>query len=82
LDEATSALDSQSQAIVQEAIGRVLENRTALVISHRLSTIRGADTIYVLSEGRVVEEGTFDQLMADGGEFYRLYQSEALAESA
>lgn len=82
LDEATSALDSQTQASVQEAMNHALENRTALVISHRLSTIRNADRIYVLENGRIVEWGTFDDLMSRQGLFRKLYQAEALAETA
>lgn len=80
-DEATSALDSQTQALVQEAVQHVLEDRTSLVISHRLSTVRAADRIYVLDQGQIAEEGSFEELMKSGGEFYRLYQKEALAET-
>jgi subfamily B ATP-binding cassette protein MsbA len=82
LDEATSALDSQTQASVQEAMNHALQNRTALVISHRLSTIRNADRIYVLDDGRVVESGTFEDLMSGETMFRSLYQAEALAETA
>lgn len=82
LDEATSALDSQTQASVQDAMNHALENRTALVISHRLSTIRNADRIYVLDSGRVIEWGSFEDLMSRDGLFRTLYQAEALAETA
>lgn len=64
LDEATSALDSESEKLVQEALERLMENRTTLVIAHRLSTIKNADMICVMHEGRIVEAGTHDQLMA------------------
>lgn len=64
LDEATSALDSESEALVQEALERLMKDRTTLVIAHRLSTIRRADLICVLHEGRIVERGTHDQLLA------------------
>jgi ATP-binding cassette, subfamily B, bacterial MsbA len=82
LDEATSALDAQTQAQVQEAMNHALENRTALVISHRLSTIRKADRIYVIDQGSIVEGGSFDELIAHEGCFHRLYRSESFAETA
>lgn len=72
LDEATSALDSESETLVQEALDRLMEDRTTLVIAHRLSTIRRADLICVLHEGRIVERGTHDQLLApDAIGYYR-----------
>ena len=72
LDEATSALDSQSEKLVQQALDRLMENRTTLVIAHRLSTIRNADLLCVMHEGRIVERGTHDQLIALGGYYKRL----------
>lgn len=72
LDEATSALDSQSEKLVQQALDRLMENRTTLVIAHRLSTIRNADLICVMHEGQIVERGTHDQLIALGGYYKRL----------
>ena len=72
LDEATSALDSESEHLVQQALDRLMANRTTLVIAHRLSTIRNADLICVLHEGRIVETGTHDQLLEAGAKgFYR-----------
>jgi ATP-binding cassette subfamily B protein len=71
LDEATSALDSQSEQQVQEAIERLMKGRTTLVIAHRLSTIQGADTIYFLEDGRLVEQGTHQDLMSDPQSRYR-----------
>ena len=72
LDEATSALDAASERLVQEALDRLSHGRTTLVIAHRLSTIRNADKIVVLEAGRVVEEGSHDQLMAKGGAYAAL----------
>lgn len=65
LDEATSALDTRSEAIVQDALDRLVVGRTTVVVAHRLSTIRGADAIAVVQSGRVVELGTHEQLLAD-----------------
>jgi subfamily B ATP-binding cassette protein MsbA len=74
LDEATSALDSESEIEVQQAIERILENRTTFVIAHRLSTIRQATRIYVLDHGRIVESGRHEELLQRGGSYKRLYE--------
>jgi subfamily B ATP-binding cassette protein MsbA len=73
LDEATSALDTESERLVQEAIERLMQDRTAVVIAHRLATVRDADRILVIADGRVVEQGTHDQLFQQGGLYRRLY---------
>src|SRR2546430_12823401 len=73
LDEATSALDTESERLVQEAIDRLMAHRTVLVIAHRLATVRHADLIVVLADGRLVERGTHDALFAAGGLYRRLY---------
>lgn len=70
LDEATSSLDTESERLVQDAINKMMENRTSIVIAHRLSTIRHADEIIVLQKGKIVERGTHDQLLAQNG-FYK-----------
>ncbi|MBW7476945.1 ABC transporter ATP-binding protein/permease [Paenibacillus oenotherae] len=72
LDEATSALDSESEQLVQQAINRLMENRTTLVIAHRLSTIKNADIIYVVDEGKVVEQGNHDSLYGAHGLYHQL----------
>ncbi len=74
LDEPTSALDSESERAIQEAMQKLLKNRTVLVIAHRLSTIMNADRIYVLHEGQIIEEGTHEDLIEKNGAYTRLYK--------
>ena len=76
LDEATSSLDSESEALIQEAMGRVFKQRTSIVIAHRLSTILSADLILVLNRGRIVERGTHEQLLTEGGLYAHLYETQ------
>jgi subfamily B ATP-binding cassette protein MsbA len=73
LDEATSSLDTEAEIEVQEALDNLMKGRTTLVIAHRLSTIRNADRIITLVNGEIVEEGTHEALLANKGEYYRLY---------
>jgi ATP-binding cassette subfamily B protein len=76
LDEATSSLDSESEALIQEALKRVMAGRTSIVIAHRLSTILAADLILVMDRGQIVERGTHTQLLAQGGLYARLYETQ------
>jgi ATP-binding cassette subfamily B protein len=82
LDEATSHLDSQSEALIQQALERVMAGRTSLVIAHRLSTVLSADQILVMDGGRLVERGTHDQLLAQGGTYAQLYRIQFSPKSA
>lgn len=74
LDEATSSLDSESESEVQKALDNLLLGRTAFIIAHRLSTVKNADRIIVISNGKIIEEGKHEELIAKRGEYYRLYQ--------
>ena len=76
LDEATAHLDSTSEAAVQEALAEALDGRTAVVIAHRLSTVRAADLLLVLENGRIVERGTHAELLAAGGRYEQLYRTQ------
>ena len=79
LDEATSALDTESEKLVQEALGSLLKGRTSLIIAHRLSTIVGADKIIVIEHGRIAEQGTHHELMERGGIYAHLIEMQQLA---
>ena len=74
-DEATSALDTQSEKLVQDALNKIATNSTSLAIAHRISTIRDCDVIFVIKDGKVVEQGSYDQLQSNRGEFYALNQA-------
>ncbi|WP_345322058.1 ABC transporter ATP-binding protein [Candidatus Villigracilis proximus] len=80
LDEATSSLDSESEALIQDALKRVMAGRTSIVIAHRLSTILAADLILVMDRGRIVEQGTHDELLATGGLYSQLYETQFRGE--
>jgi ABC-type multidrug transport system fused ATPase/permease subunit len=76
LDEAAASLDSEAEAAVQQALAEALEGRTSIVIAHRLSTVRAADLILVVEDGRVVERGTHPDLLARGGRYAELYETQ------
>ncbi len=76
LDEATAHLDSESEAAVQRALDTAMRGRTSLVIAHRLSTVRSADAIVVIDQGRVVQQGPHSRLLAEGGLYAELYATQ------
>ncbi len=76
LDEATSSVDTRTEMQIQEALLRLMEGRTAFVIAHRLSTIRNADNVLVVNDHRIIERGTHEALMEEGGFYYDLYMSQ------
>jgi ATP-binding cassette subfamily B protein len=76
LDEATSSVDTRTEVLIQHAMTSLRQGRTSFVIAHRLSTIRDADLILVMEDGQIVEQGTHDVLLAAGGAYARLYQSQ------
>ena len=76
LDEATAHLDSESEELVQQALANALRGRTSIVIAHRLSTVRDADAIVVIDDGHVVEQGTHQELLAEGGLYADLYETQ------
>lgn len=82
LDEATSSVDTRLEALIQKAMDRVMKGRTSFVIAHRLSTIRDADLILVMNQGAILEQGTHESLLAQGGFYSRLYQSQFAEEAS
>jgi ABC-type multidrug transport system fused ATPase/permease subunit len=79
LDEATSSLDTESEHQVQKALEQLMKNRTTIVIAHRLSTIQNASRIIVMSGGRVIQEGTHDELLTQGGLYQELYNMQFMS---
>ena len=73
LDEATSSIDTRTEKIVQDGMDKLMHGRTTFVIAHRLSTIRNSDCIMVMENGRIIERGNHDELIAEGGKYYQLY---------
>lgn len=82
LDEATSSIDTQTEQLIQDAIDRLLKDRTSFLIAHRLSTIRKADLILVVRDGRIVEQGTHESLLKAHGYYHDLYSRQFAEESA
>ncbi|MEM7020452.1 MAG: ABC transporter ATP-binding protein, partial [Pseudomonadota bacterium] len=82
MDEATSSIDTETEQLIQQGMQHLLEGRISLVIAHRLSTIRNADRILVMEQGCIAEQGSHDELIAQQGRYYKLYQQQAVRESA
>ena len=82
LDEATSSVDTRTEELIQKAMDRLMDGRTSFVIAHRLSTIRNADLILVMKDGNIIEQGNHDELMAQGGFYADLYNSQFTEDEA
>ncbi len=76
LDEATSSIDTRTEMLIQEAFDRMMQGRTSFIVAHRLSTIRNADEILVMKDGSIIEQGNHEELMAKGGFYQKLYNSQ------
>ena len=81
LDEATSSIDSRTEALVQDGMDAIMKGRTVFVIAHRLSTIQNSDVIMVLDQGRIIERGNHDDLIAKKGKYYQLYTGHQAANT-
>ena len=80
LDEATSSIDTRTEKIVQDGMDKLMKGRTTFVIAHRLSTVKNSDCIMVLEQGRIIERGSHDELIAQKGRYYQLYTGNAITE--
>ena len=80
LDEATSSIDTRTETLVQRGMDALMKGRTTFVIAHRLSKVKNSDCIMVLEQGRIIERGTHDQLIAQKGRYYTLYTGNAIGE--
>ena len=76
LDEATSSIDTRTEMLIQEAFDRMMQGRTSFIVAHRLSTIRNADEILVMKDGSIIEQGNHEELLAKGGFYADLYNSQ------
>ena len=76
LDEATSSIDTRTEIRIQKAFARLMEGRTSFIVAHRLSTIREADVILVMKDGKIIEQGSHEELLKKGGFYQSLYQSQ------
>ena len=77
LDEPTSSIDSRTEAVILDPLDRLMERRTTFMVAHRLSTIRDADQILVVNHGRIVESGTHEELLEQGGLYHQLYETQS-----
>ena len=76
LDEATSSIDTRTEQQIQEAFDKLMKGRTSFIVAHRLSTIRNASLIFVMKDGKIIEQGTHEELLAQGGFYNKLYNSQ------